>query len=32
MPQEKALIENQVVGPNESVITSKEIKAGQRHI
>jgi hypothetical protein len=29
-PQENALIENQVVGPNESVITSKELKAGQK--
>lgn len=29
-PQEKAIIENQVIGPNESVITSKELKSGQK--
>ena len=29
-PQEKASIENQVVGPNESVIASKELKSGQK--
>jgi hypothetical protein len=29
-PQEKAIIENQVVGPSESVITSKELKSGQK--
>lgn len=29
-PQEKAIIENQVIAPNESVITSKELKSGQK--
>lgn len=27
---EKALIENQIVSPNESITTSKELKAGQK--